>query len=250
MSESVYKIHNNMSSDVYIGCSKDPYNRFYKHQSSLRNHRHTSKKFQSLYDECKDNLILRLEVVETHEDAELARKRELELLTQSPNLLNTKIHSAGGDMISNHVKNSEFRDMQRVLVRSKKQFTVKEGRPGSLNPNYRHGKCVKGRKCPKCDGYISLGADTCAKCYDKHGESNPFYGKTHSEKVRKVISEKLTGRINERDRKKISVNGVIYDSLTIASQSLNIPMPTLSYQANRDSYPNVFYLNKEEMPND
>lgn len=245
MTESVYKIHNNKTPGVYIGCSKDPYKRFAKHQSSLRHHRHTSAKFQELYNENSDELVLRLEIVGTYEDDTIAREQELAIMKDEPCLLNSKLHAEGGDKVSNHPNNAQYRDKQKELAKKNVNFLNQETRPGALNPNYRNGRYVRGRSCPNCGNSIGYGSNVCKDCRDKTGEANPFYGKKHTEETKRRLSEKRIGFVNERDRKPISVDGVVYASLALASKELNIPAPTLSYRAHRDSYPNVFYIDKE-----
>ena len=53
------------------------------------------------------------------------------------------------------------------------------------------------------------------------GERNGFYGKKHSEEVRRILSEKGTGRNNFKDDD-IIIDNVIYNSLAHAKNTLNL----------------------------
>lgn len=72
--------------------------------------------------------------------------------------------------------------------------------------------------------------------HDIKGERNPFYGKKHTEESRKKISQNhskvtwLGGKTNgsfkegkeHPNSKQITINGVLYDSISIACKSLNL----------------------------
>ena len=245
MSETLYKIKNNIDDRVYIGCSKEPFRRLLKHQSSLRCGRHTSSEFQELYNSNPENIILTMEVIEDFDDPIEARKEESRLLNNTKNLLNSSNKSTGGDNISTHPnreaivqkhKENYYRNENFINARD---FTNNRN---TGNPNYRHGKSVIGRGCPKCGGYIGHYSETCAECRDYTGEKNSFYGKTHSDATKEKISTALKGRPNLRDRKRITVDGNTYHSLTEAARVLNMNASTLAHRARSVNYPNVYYI--------
>lgn len=65
------------------------------------------------------------------------------------------------------------------------------------------------------------------------GESNPFYGKKHSEHTKQTISEKNKGKfIGGKSSRAKAVycitNNTVYDSITTASKALNINRVTIS----------------------
>jgi group I intron endonuclease len=64
-----------------------------------------------------------------------------------------------------------------------------------------------------------------------NGELNPMYGKHHSEETRKKISERLKGKPQYANRKKVRCieTNEVFDSLTDASKKMNI---SLSYISN------------------
>jgi group I intron endonuclease len=72
--------------------------------------------------------------------------------------------------------------------------------------------------------------------HDTNGEKNPFYGKTHTEESRKKISKnhakvpwlggKTSGSFKQGkehpNSKQITINGVLYESISLACKSLNL----------------------------
>lgn len=243
MSETVYRIETNIDDRVYIGSCKDVRHRLLKHQSSLRGGRHTSKAFQDLYDNNKETLCLRVVEVETFEDDAEARKFEKNLIAETDNRLNTRIHSGGGNFIKTPAQRRKRVKQSEETYGENKNFQNNIARgTGPRNPNYRHGKSTKGRKCPKCGGPISFGYDGCISCRDVTGENNGFYGKTHSPETRKILSDKNRGVPHLRDRKRIVVDGFEYPSVTIAVAETGISMATLSRRARNDDYFDVYYI--------
>lgn len=72
--------------------------------------------------------------------------------------------------------------------------------------------------------------ETRKKISEKNSNNkNPMYGKTHSEETRKKMSEKAKGR-KSKNSKKITINGVTFNSLTEASKILKISL----YKINKE----------------
>ena len=71
----------------------------------------------------------------------------------------------------------------------------------------------------------------------KKGKNHPNYGKEHTKKHRQNISNSLKGKNAGEDnpmygkpspnRKKVKINGVIFDSIKNAAEKLNIPISTI-----------------------
>lgn len=244
MSETVYIIETNIDNRVYIGCSVDVRNRLLKHQSSLRGKRHTSVAFQQLYNEHSEILILKLVAIKTFDNRDDARKYEKQLLATTPNILNTRIHSSGGNQTKTPEQRKRRSEVSKKLHKTNYGFQDSLARgTGPRNPNYKHGRRVRDRKCPSCGGSIGMGSSECVRCYDKHGVNNPFYGKTHSEETRKLLSEQRMGIPNLKDSKEIVAYGKTYVSLTEAARLTGIHKTTLSYRARSENCPDVFYTN-------
>lgn len=244
MSETVYKIKNNINDQVYIGCTKDLYARFLKHQSMLRGNRHTSPLFQELYNKYSDVLSLTIEPIATYINQVDARSHELYLLHNEGNLLNARRTNGGGDMISNHP------DYDNITAKHKENYknniNFQNNRPighGPQNPNYRHGLALENRSCIECGGFVSPYVERCMSCqiYNRTGENNSFYGKTHSESTRKAIGASRLGKPNLKCSKAIMVDGIKYISLNAAAKELNMVTSTLGHRCRSPNYPNVYY---------
>lgn len=245
MTETVYKIRNNINDQVYIGCSKDLYTRLLKHQSSLRGNRHTSPLFQELYNRYNDVLSLTIEPLMTFASQTDARAYELYLLQSECNLLNARHANGGGDMVSNHPNRDDIIARHQENYKINVNFQNKRASGyGVQNPNYRHGLALKDRTCVECGGFVSPYVERCMSCqvYDRGGENNSFYGKTHNESTRKLISNARLGVPNLSCSKSISVDGVIYVSLSVAAKELNIVTSTLGHRCRSPNYPNVYYI--------
>ncbi|MCG7383360.1 hypothetical protein MH144_11950 [Paenibacillus sp. ACRRY] len=67
----------------------------------------------------------------------------------------------------------------------------------------------------------------------------------------KEKSERMIASVKEANSKKVSINGIIYGSLTEASAALGVKISTVSYRlkAESDKYKTWIYVD-EEMPND
>ena len=177
MTETVYRIRNNINDMVYIGCSKDVYVRLLKHQSSLRCGRHTSRLFQSLYNDNQDTITLTIELIATYANDSDARAHESYLLYNETNLLNGGHSNTGGDMISNHPDRDAIVSKHKENYKSNINFQNKRCHgQGPENPNYRHGQAVSTRTCENCNNLISPYSKTCRACmeYDRTGCNNPF----------------------------------------------------------------------------
>jgi hypothetical protein len=77
------------------------------------------------------------------------------------------------------------------------------------------------------------------------GENHPRYGTNHTEETKKKLSElrvgKYTGENSSRSRK-IEIDGIQYNCLREACQTLNIKQPTLTYRLKNKTFPNYKYL--------
>ena len=73
-------------------------------------------------------------------------------------------------------------------------------------------------------------------------DKNPFYGKHHSDKTKKIISEKRKG-IKPTNMTPIIIDGKKYESLKDASDQLNIPVTTIRWrvQSNNKKFDNYRY---------
>jgi hypothetical protein len=78
------------------------------------------------------------------------------------------------------------------------------------------------------------------KASERTGEKNPFYGKHHSEKTRKLISEKNMGS-ECPTKKKVVYNGKIYNSATECAKEIGIKIATVAYRCRQQLYGFAYY---------
>lgn len=73
------------------------------------------------------------------------------------------------------------------------------------------------------------------------GENNPFFGKKHNEDTKKKMSELAKKRKTNPNSKKVSVNGLVFNSASEAARSLGLSISTISYRC-RKKILNCFWV--------
>lgn len=156
----------------------------------------------------------------------------------------------GGDNFSNNPNKEIVREKITQSVRNRIanrtdeeiQFLSKK-MTGPQNPNWRHGKTAKNRKCPMCGGPISYYHTNCFECSLtlRKGDKNSFYGKSHSEETKKKLSEQRKGKYNGNQRKKIKIDDILYQSYSDAARALGVGVALIAYRVKR-KYPNYITI--------
>lgn len=82
-------------------------------------------------------------------------------------------------------------------------------------------------------------AAVSARAKLRTGEKNPFFGRKHSERTKKIISEAHLG-IKPPNMRKIIADGVEYESLTDAARSMDVWVGTILNRVRSKNY-NYFY---------
>ena len=261
----VYKISNTLSERYYIGYSKDIDRRFCVHRSKLRKNCHDNIFLQRAYnldgeDKYKYEII---HICNTEAEAKEIELQYLSDLSIRGKLYNLNYNNSGGDLMSHHPEKEKIRNqISNSLLQLMSKLTSDEkkekfGRSGEMNGMYgkTHTKEVKlliseaNKGNTYCKGK-KLSEETKKKLSEKAkltvGEKNPFFGKHHTEETIQKIKDKNRGRLPPNIIK-ISIDGVVYISMTDASRQLNIPTPTVLWRlkSKNPKFDNYKYVNDE-----
>lgn len=226
----VYKIENKKNGLIYIGSTVDFDKRVRNHKSQLKRGTHANFQLQSDYNIFGESVFV-YEVLNVSPDFREIEGHYLESFDKDK-MYNISRNVSGGDILSYHPKREEIVEKisETLKVLHKLPHDVNPWRgvvfKGNLNPNWRGGSSIK--YC-SCGNTMAFAAKTCIKCMDRKGAKNSFYGKKHSDEVKEILREKGKGRI-PTNRKKVSINGVIYSSMKEASLVLGIHLTVVRYR--------------------
>jgi hypothetical protein len=134
--------------------------------------------------------------------------------------------------------------LKRGLDDPNKILEYRESLKGKTNPNYGKRWSDDKRKIFSEKQKITLSDESIRKKmrkpksqtdkmgkYDKIGDKNPFYGKTHSDEVKTKLSECRKGK-KPANTRKIEIDGVVYKGLNDASIATGIKGTTIWYRIN------------------
>lgn len=218
----IYKIVSKSTGKFYLGSTSNFHKRTIRHKRELRKNIHHNVSLQELYNEKGEDDFDYVIVEKLSQDTSREEREQfyLELYDKDDNMLNISKNSTYGDFITKHpnreviidnIRNSVIRRYNNMSEEERKQ---KHGRPGSSNPNWRGGSSVKYCKCGK---RIGVYYTTCAKCRDRSGDKNPFYGKKHKpETIAKILANRKY--VLPSNALTVEVNGVLYNSLSDAAK--------------------------------
>ena len=265
----IYKIINKINGKFYIGSTVNFEKRKRKHLNELNNNKHHNiflqrafKKygidsFDFSYKEKEFNNIKELHLLE---------ERYINYCWSSGKLYNVSKKSSGGDLISYHPNNKQFRELQSKLLKERysnmsaeEKKKMSENLKGDKNPNFgnrwsdeqrlkasermkREKKSLfydyKGKTFEEIFGEekTKMIKERISKSSSKRiGEKNSFYGKHHSDETKKILSEKRKG-VKPINCKKVMFNDIIYESAMECSKKLNINYLTVCYRAKNNIY--------------
>lgn len=196
--QGIYCIKNVNSGRKYYGSSQNVEKRLLQHRKDLIKDKHHNMQLQRCFNKYGD--IFEYSLVEETYFSSLT-----ELLKYEQTFIDSNIHgynmapALGGNILGVHPDKDKIR--QRINESHKKAMSKmtaaerknKFGKKGTDNPNWRDGGVSK-KICPKCRiNKIREKSNSCNVCRDRTAESNPFYGKTHSEQTKNVLREKMSG---------------------------------------------------------
>lgn len=255
----IYVIKCNQIDKIYIGSSKNIFKRFNRHKKDLENNKHHNIYLQRAYLKYGKETF-EFEVIEETFIEELREIEQMYLdCLDFKFLFNISKSSTGGDLISNHPLNFEFRKLQSKLISernaklTKSELKEKFGQPGILNGMYgkKHTEETKNILSIKAKDYHKnnpnpmLGKSLSKEARKKisiasskrTGNKNSFYGKTHTEENKNKMKLARLGRI-PTNAKVVLIDGFKYASIEEASRKLSIPPTTISYRCKSSSFLN------------
>ena len=278
----IYKITNRKNGKFYIGSTVDISERRRTHFRQLKKGEHHCFHLQRAYEKYgKDNFELTYKEIEVsnEESLRLLEERYINYCWNSGKLYNVSKKGCGGDLISYHPKNKEFREVQKKLARDRyaklsdeEKLKRSENLKGEKNPNYghrwsnelrkrvsrerkeyykTHENYIKGKTYEEIYGKekaIELKKMISERSKLRVGKRNTFYGKHHSEKTKQILREKRLGKKNPISSKKVKFNNVVYDSATECSNKLGIPMVTVAYRARKNIYGFSYVGENDSLP--
>lgn len=226
-----YVITNTKNGLKYIGSTGSYHNRKAFHKKALKRGTHFNCNLQSDWDK-QNGKGFKVKALARFSNRKDAYSYESELInTLKPykiyNILRGQI---GGDVLTfNPNRDAVIKKHRKNGLKIPQTEIIRRfSKPGEKNPNWKGGKSVV--KC-SCGNRMSYTANVCHDCRDRTGKNNPFYGKKHSKKTIKKLSEASKGVIPTNARA-IKINGVKYISMNEASRELGIPVPTILWRAN------------------
>lgn len=230
----IYRIRNVINNKCYYGSSKEIEKRWRRHKKELTENKHNNALLQRAWNKYGEHNFS-FEIVQECEVSDLFQIEQT-YLDKNPSY-NIGIHACGGDNLSKNpnkyliienIKNGSKKWRDNLSPEERKQ---KLSKPMETNPNWKGGISIA--HCKICNLKITQGSKYCRDhiVYDRAKEKNAFYGKTHSEEVKKIISEKNKGN-KPPNMKQIIIDGVLYESLAEATRQTGIPSPTILWRIN------------------
>jgi group I intron endonuclease len=230
----IYRIKNIVNNKCYYGSSKDIKNRWNQHIKHLSNNKHHNIILQNAWKKYGETNFL-FEIVEECKEGDLFII-EQKYLDRSPEYNIGKQASGGDNFSKNPNKDKIFQNIKEGSKKWRDSLSIEErkeklSKPMEKNPNWKGGISIA--YCKICNSKITQGAEYCKDhiVYDRAKEKNAFYGKTHSEQVKKSISEKNKGR-KPTNMRQVIIDDIIYESLSEASKQTGIPSPTILWRIN------------------
>lgn len=267
----IYKIINKVNDRFYIGSTINFNKRKERHLYDLNCNKHHNIFLQRAFEkygvEAFEFYVREKEVNDTKE-LQILEERYINFCWNSGKLYNVSKKASGGDLISYHPRNDDFRKLQSKLTKERyanmsieERNKLSEKMKGENNPNFgnRWGdeqrlKASERMKNSKsnCSFFHKIKGKTFEEFYGEEkakeiknklsvsfskrvGEKNSFYGKHHSEETKKIISEKRKG-VKPINCKKVLHNGIIYESANECAKKLDLKNVTVSYRAKNNIY--------------
>lgn len=258
----VYKIIDQTNGKFYLGSSEDFEKRKKRHLKDLRLNCHHNIYLQRSYNKHGEDCFI-FKIIKICSPSQRIKTEQHHLNKLNFNkCYNISKSASGGNLIANHPNREKIiqRATEILLKINQTPEAIARNKSyiGKKNPNYgnkwsqslrKHVSKIKKqywKNLPEEERSKIIKTMTKAnrKFWDseagkeiKHkkskrmkGKNNHFYGKKHSKKTLKILKEKMTGKANVNCRKRVSIEGINYESATIAANNLQMNLSKLTFR--------------------
>lgn len=225
MASGIYQIRNPLNDKVYIGSSIDMVRREKRHFDELLRKCHVNPKLQAAYNKYGiENFVF--ELVEECPIPDLLI-REQHYLDQLDFESNYNIALVAGSPMRGRKHSDETRSKLRA-ARAKNPSSNMKGKKQTDDAKRRMSINTSGEKNPM------------------FGVPSPMTGRNHSDDVKQKLSEMRSGSGNTMfgksgslspTSKKVIVDGIQYDSITLAGMAIGVSRKVVEYRIKSDKYP-------------
>lgn len=225
MASGIYQIRNILNSKVYIGSTQNFTQREKRHFERLVRNGHANPKLQSAFNKYgADNFVF--EVIEECSIPNLL-VREQHYLDQLDFESNYNLALVAGSPMRGR-KHSDETKIKLKISRAKHDVNGMRGKKQTEHAKNQMSINSSGDKNPM------------------FGVPSPMTGKKHTDVVKQKLSESRTGSGNTMygksgalspTSKKVIVDGIQYDSLTLAGKAIGVSRKVVEYRIKSDKYP-------------
>lgn len=217
----------------YIGSSADIDKRIQLHFRQLNNQSHHNVHLQRAYDKHGRDYF----TWGVLEQTEFLHERETLYIDKMGYYNIGGVY--GGDNLSNHPNKNAIINKRRETWQRNHDAGLHNysSKFGEENSNWRGGEHgVAWKDCSGgCGKRIKKYKSTCHGCRNRTGTKNPFFGKKHSDETKQKLREQKLGNI-PANSKKVSVEGVVFESATAAAREFGITAPAVLYRIKSSKY--------------
>lgn len=245
----VYVLIHGNTKHFYIGSTHDLYKRKYKHLWHIKRKDHRNTNINKIFtDFPTTNIHFLYWITKTKEEALDIEQRFLDAAHRHNKCLN----------ISSDARKS-FKDI--IMTETSKKLMIKNLKKAWENPELRLKQSLSLKKYFSDPNNINKLRDSVNKVVQKpefklKQSINSIKQWSDPEARRKKSEEKKAlWRDPEKRkkqlllytsrRKKVSINNVIYNNLSEASDKINLSVPSILYRIHLDNFPEWFYVEKE-----
>lgn len=232
----VYETTNSINNKKYIGkCIFDRLNGWRNYLGSgLYLKRAIEKYGKESFS--REILFLAMDAEELNEIEEfMINASNAVLSNQYYNLKNTAI---GGDVFTHHPRKEEIREMRRKQFAGEGNFWFGKEKPEYIIQSIKDANnkrvFVQGtlyESLTECASALDIKVSTLHYRLNSDFQTDYFYANDDGTKILKYIN-----KVNSKEKKKVEIDGIVYESISKASELLGIGRMTISYRIKNGTY--------------